>query len=64
MNSATLAAPLRSEAFLEDLPEWGTESSIESPWTLREAVLAALLCAVPVVLATLGGLVNFVATGA
>lgn len=64
----TIAAPLRSEAFAEDfadsydLPEPGT--SVEPPWTWREALLAALLCAVPVAVATLGTLVNFAGTGA
>jgi hypothetical protein len=68
MNSPLLAAPLRSEAFAEDFaddyerPQPG--SSVEPPWTLRQALLAALLCAVPVAVATLGTLVNFVATGA
>lgn len=66
--TASIPAPLRSEAFAEDvadlyhLPEPG--SSVEPPWTWREAALAALLCAVPVAVATLGTLVNFAATGA
>lgn len=50
------AAPLRSEGFYEDLPEAGVQ--VESPWGLREAGLATLLCAVPVVAATLGSLVS------
>lgn len=55
-TAADLAAPLRSEAFFEDLQE--LDAQVEPPWRLREAGLAALLCAVPLAAATLGGLVN------
>lgn len=56
------AAPLRSEGFYEDLP--GVDTQVESPWGLREAGLATLLCAVPVVAATLGSLVSLMGSGA
>lgn len=54
----TCAAPLRSEAFVEDLPDLEDAPSVEPPWGLRDAGIAALLCAVPVVAATLGSLAS------
>jgi hypothetical protein len=52
------AAPLRSEAFVEDLFGPDSPSGVEPPWRLRDAGLAALLCAVPVVAATLGSIAS------
>ena len=52
------AAPLRSEAFVEDLPETDNPAGVESPWWLRDAGLAALLCALPVLAAALGGIAS------
>lgn len=57
-SAADLAAPLRSEAFFEDLHD--LDELVGPPWRLREAGLAALLCAVPLAAATLGSLVNLI----
>ncbi len=50
-------APYRSEAFPEDLAEgFGLDDDPGSPpWSWGQAGLAALLCAVPVGVALLGG---------
>lgn len=50
-----VGAPYRSEAFPEDLDVGADDDAASPPWTWAQAGLAAVLCAVPVGLALLGG---------
>jgi hypothetical protein len=50
-STDTLPMPYRSEAFAEDL----FDEDSAPPWSMAQAGVAALLCALPVSLALVGG---------
>lgn len=52
MTNAPMLAPYRSEAFAEDLFD---DEPTSPPWSLGQAALATVLCALPAVLALTGG---------
>jgi hypothetical protein len=55
-----IGAPYRSEAFAEDLFAADADDTAAPPWTWAQGGLAALLCAVPVGIALLGGAVGLI----